>query len=182
MTNLRRDRLRQRSRFPGEVIGLLIGSFLSGLIALQCPLSTHAGDLSAFRSSVVSTALFLTWIPAQEKSLKLSSGQIAALRQVQGDFKGKSQEVGRRIARNAQLLSVEVEKYPIDMAKVKPAIEEISNLRGELTYHAIKSLYRVQTILNQAQWDEAKAEWTHVLATQALESPKPAAPSPPKTK
>ena len=144
----------------------MLGGVLVLSILFFFPESCRAGDLGAFQSSVISTDLFLSWIPA--KDLKLTSGQVAALREVQGDFKGKSEEVGRRIERNAQILSKEVSKYPIDLSKIKPAIGEISNLRGELTYHAIKSLYRVQTILSQPQWDQAKAEWAHLLATKAV--------------
>ena len=164
-------RKEESGEFSGWRVGVW-GILLGGVLVLSTlfffPESGRAGDLGAFQSSVISTDLFLSWIPAQAKELKLTSGQVAALREVQGDFKGKSEEVGRRIGRNAQILSKEVSKYPIDLAKIKPAIGEISNLRGELTYHAIKSLYRVQTILSQAQWDQAKAEWAHILATKAV--------------
>lgn len=178
----RKHLMKSNLQIPGAIRTLLAGILLMGLIVTLSSRPARASDLGAFQSSVISTDLFLTWIPAQEKDLKLSSGQIAALREVQGDFRGKSQEVGRRIERNAKLLSEEVGKYPINLAKIKPAIGEISTLRGELTYHAIKSLYRVQTILSQAQWDQAKAEWAHVLAAQAVESSKGQAPPPKKSK
>ncbi|EQD24897.1 MAG: hypothetical protein D084_Lepto4C00316G0003 [Leptospirillum sp. Group IV 'UBA BS'] len=158
----------------------LFGGFLVLSVMFFAPESVLAGDLGAFQSSVVSTDLFLSWIPAQARDLKLSAGQVAALKEVQGDFKGKSLEVGRRIERNAQILSQEVSKYPIDLAKIKPAIGEISTLRGELTYHAIKSLYRVQTILNRAQWDQAKAEWAHILAARAVAPSRPPSSHPGK--
>ena len=157
--------------------GAIFGGILFVAILLGAPGSAGAGDLGAFHSSVISTDLFLSWIPAQAKDLHLTSGQVAALKEVQGDFRGKSAEVGRRIERNAQILGKEVGKYPIDLSKIKPAIGEISTLRGELTYHAIKSLYRVQTILNQSQLDQAKAEWAHVLAAKALGSSTAPTPS-----
>ena len=158
--------------------GALFGGILFVAALVWAPGPAGAGDLGAFQSSVISTDLFLSWIPAQAKDLHLTSTQVAALKEVQGDFRGKSAEVGRRIERNAKILGKEVGKYPIDLSKIKPAIGEISTLRGELTYHAIKSLYRVQTILNQSQWDQAKAEWAHILAAKALES----SPSPSKGK
>lgn len=138
------------------------------------PGDAAADDLAALQTSVISTDLFLGWLPAQKADLNLTSEQVSALRSVQGDFKGKSEEIGRRIQRNAGVLSEEVSKYPIDLKKIKPAIEEISQLRGDLTYSAIKSLFRVQSILRQSQWDQAKSEWGHILASKAVA---PAAPS-----
>ncbi|MGC8529416.1 MAG: hypothetical protein ACP5OP_04370 [Leptospirillia bacterium] len=148
--------------------GVSLVAILSGGAILLSPASSCAGDLSALKTSVVSTDLFLTWIPTEGPALGLSAGQTAALREIQGDFRSRSEEIGRRIQKDAVMLSTEVGKYPIDLKKVKPVLEEISNLRGELTYHAIKSLYRVQTTMNQAQWDKAKGLWSHILAAQTV--------------
>jgi hypothetical protein len=134
----------------------------------------RANDLAALQTSVISTDLFLEWIPAQKSDLALSSEQVSALRDVQGEFKSKSEAIGRRIERNAAILNQEVSRYPIDLRKIKPAIQEISQLRGELTYSAIKSLYHVQTILKQPQWDQAKSEWEHVLAEKSVNHSAPA--------
>ncbi len=149
---------------------LVVAGAGAALLALA-PAGAHAGDLSALQTSVVSTDLFLSWIPSQAPALGLSSGQTAALREIQGDFRSRSEDIGRRIQKDALVLSVEVGKYPIDIKKVKPVLEEISNLRSDLTYHAIKSLYRVQTTMNEGQWEKAKAEWSHILATRAIAPP-----------
>ena len=159
-------------------VGLVVAVSWGVLLAFS---SARAGDLSALQTSVVSTDLFLSWIPTQSPSLALSSGQTAALREIQGDFRSRSEEIGRRIQKDALTLSTEVGKYPIDLGKVKPVLEEISNLRGELTYHAIKSLYRVQTTMNEGQWDKAKAMWSHILATRTVSPSSPASPPPGKT-
>ena len=159
---------KNRKGFQGRIlagVGLVVA--LSGAVLLSPP-SARAGDLSALQTSVVSTDLFLSWIPTQSPTLALSSGQAAALREIQGDFRSRSEEIGRRIQKDALMLSGEVGKYPIDLKKVKPVLEEISNLRGELTYHAIKSLYRVQTTMNEGQWDKAKAMWRHILASRIV--------------
>ncbi|MGC8499829.1 MAG: hypothetical protein ACYDBP_03270 [Leptospirales bacterium] len=146
---------------------LLVAGAGVALLSLV-PVGANAGDLSALQTSVVSTDLFLSWIPGQAPALGLSAGQTAALREIQGDFRSRSEDIGRRIQKDALVLSVEVGKYPIDIKKVKPVLEEISNLRSDLTYHAIKSLYRVQSAMNEGQWDKAKAEWSHILATRAI--------------
>jgi hypothetical protein len=155
--------------------GGLFVLFLAAVLFLF-PCHARANDLAALQTSVISTDLFLQWVPAQKSELGLSSEQIEALRGVQGDFKEKSEEIGQRIQRNASLLTKEVSKYPINLKKIKPAIEEISQLRGNLTYSAIKSLFRVQSILRQSQWDQAKSEWAHILAEKTV-APFPPAPS-----
>lgn len=132
------------------------------------PSPACANDLAALQTSVISTDLFLSWIPGQSSDLALSPEQVSALKAVQGNFKGRSEEIGRRIQRSAEILSQEVGKYPIDLKAIKPAIDEISELRGELTYSAIKSLSHVQNILRRTQWDRAKGEWAHILAAKAF--------------
>ena len=159
---------KNRKGFSGRMLaGLSLGVAISGAILLSSP-SARAGDLAALRTSVVSTDLFLSWIPTQSASLGLSPGQTSALREIQGDFRSRSEDIGRRIQKDALMLSGQVEKYPIDLKNVKPVLEEISNLRGALTYHAIKSLYRVQTTMNEGQWDKAKAMWSHILASRTV--------------
>jgi len=153
-----------RWKFAGSALFAMLVAFAFCVF----PAYVQADDLAALQTSVISTDLFLGWLPAQKSDLKLSSEQVSALRSVQGDFKGKSEEIGRRIQRNAVILSDEVSKYPIDLKRIKPAIEEISQLRGDLTYSAIKSLFRVQSILKQSQWDQAKSEWGHILASKAV--------------
>ena len=161
----------RKGLFNRILAGASLVAVLSGGAILFSPASSRAGDLSALQTSVVSTDLFLTWIPTEAPALGLTAGQAAALREIQGDFRSRSEEIGRRIQKDAVMLSSEVGKYPIDLHKVKPVLEEISNLRGELTYHAIKSLYRVQTTMNQGQWDKAKAMWSHILAARTVAPP-----------
>ena len=170
----------RRGLFPRILAGVSLAAVLSGGAIALSPASSRAGDLSALQTSVVSTDLFLTWIPTEGPALGLTAGQTSALREIQGDFRSRSEEIGRRIQKDAVMLSGEVGKYPIDLHKVKPVLEEISNLRGELTYHAIKSLYRVQTTMNQGQWDKAKAMWSHILAARTVtpSTPPPVKPAP----
>nr|EES52464.1 MAG: protein of unknown function [Leptospirillum ferrodiazotrophum] len=159
---------KRKGLFNRILAGVSLVAVLAGGGIVLAPATSRAGDLSALQTSVVSTDLFLTWIPTEGPALGLTAGQTAALREIQGDFRSRSEEIGRRIQKDAVMLSGEVGKYPIDLHKVKPVLEEISNLRGELTYHAIKSLYRVQTTMNQGQWDKAKAMWSHILAARTV--------------
>lgn len=163
----------------GSIVLSGLVAFIGSAVLWFSPASAQADDLAALQTSVISTDLFLSWIPLQKEDLGLTLEQVSSLRTIQGDFKARSEAIGRRIQKNAGVLSAEVSRYPIDLKKIKPSIDEISELRGELTYSAIKSLFLVQTTLKQSQWDKAKGEWAHILASQTV-APASSPARPPK--
>lgn len=161
--------------FAGMLIGWMILASGSGISILE-PLQASAAELDPVQNSVISTDLFLNWIPSQQKELGLTNDQVRELRDIQVDFRLKSQDLGREMGRIAETLSKEVGTFPIPLKKVKPEIQRLSDLRGEVTYSAIRSLARVQGILKKAQWDKARQDWSTLLSKQQSTS-KPKGPS-----
>ncbi|MHB8421478.1 MAG: hypothetical protein ACYC9S_02650 [Leptospirales bacterium] len=164
--------IRTGKRFwVGMLIGLLVLSSGLGIPSLK-PFHVWASELDPVQNSVISTDLFLNWIPSQKKELGLTSGQVRELKDIQVDFRLKSQDLGREMGRVAAILSKDVGTFPIPLKKVKPAIQRLSDLRGEVTYSAIRSLARVQGILKQQQWDKARRNWSILLRKQSAEKNK----------
>jgi hypothetical protein len=127
------------------------------------PERARASEIETLQSSVISTDMFLNWLPAQKSSLKLSSDQVKELRDIQVDFKLKSQDLGKEIGALATQLAAKVNQYPIPIGEVRPKIRRLSELRGELTYSAITSLSRVQGTLNRQQWETARRIWSTLI-------------------
>lgn len=155
------------------VSGILAGwAILACLAAFAAP-DVRASEIETLQSSVISTDLFLNWLPAQQSSLKLTKDQVKELRDIQVDFRLKSQDLGKEIGSLANDLAGRIGEYPIPLADVKPKIRRLSELRSELTYSAIRSLARVQGTLTREQWETARRIWSTLIAEHGV----PQAPS-----
>lgn len=159
----------------GFLIAVLIGFMvLAGGLEVSSlkPSQAFASELDPVQNSVISTDLFLNWISSQQKQLGFTTEQARELRDIQVDFRLKSQDLGREMGRVAGSLSKDVGMFPIPLKKVKPEVQRLSDLRGEVTYSAIRSLARVQGILKKDQWDKARRDWSVMLRKQTTEKPK----------
>ncbi len=155
-------------RFGTRVLaGVTVFVFLVSFV-VSGPGRVRASEIETLQSSVISTDLFLNWLPSQKSSLKLSSDQVKELRDIQVDFRLRSQDLGKEIGVLATRLATWVSKYPIPLEKVRPKIRRLSELRSELTYSAIRSLARVQGTLNRDQWDAARRIWSTLIAEHAV--------------
>ncbi len=163
-----------RGFLAGVMTGLIVLAIAPGFSSML-PKQIQAAELDPVQNSVISTDLFLNWLPSQQKELGLTNDQVRELRDIQVNFRLKSQDLGKEMGRIAGSLSKKVSVFPIPLQEVKPEIQRLSDLRGEVTFSAISSLAHVQGILKKEQWDKARQDWSTLLSKQSTsKSPEPA--------